>query len=184
MNHLSVVRSGAADHKRLCARPRLVRHAPVFSSPTRPGHVPSKLDARSSGASCPTTPCGACLACRKITRGTHPDVQTLDLETQRRLNEKRAGQNTSLTIDSIRQLAADASLRPMEASRRIIIVDDAETMQEVAQEALLKTLEEPPPAVLILLLANEAGRLLPTIRQALLTVPSWPASSGKVDLRP
>jgi DNA polymerase-3 subunit delta' len=111
-----------------------------------------------------TVPCGICLACRKIARGTHPDVQVLDLDTQRRLSDRRGGQNTTLTIDSIRQLAADAALRPMEAPRRILIVDDAESMQEVAQEALLKTLEEPPPAVLILLLADDASRLLATIQ--------------------
>lgn len=111
-----------------------------------------------------TVPCGACLSCRKIARGTHPDVQVLDLERQRAVAEKRGGQNTSLTIDSIRQLTADAALRPMEAPRRIILIDDAESMQEVAQEALLKTLEEPPPAVLLMLLADDAGRLLPTIQ--------------------
>lgn len=112
----------------------------------------------------PTIPCGECLSCRKIGRGTHPDVQLLDLATQRAMNEKRAGQNTSLTIDSIRQLTVDAALRPMEAPRRIIVIDDAETMQGVAQEALLKTLEEPPPAVLLMLLADDAGTLLPTIQ--------------------
>lgn len=122
------------------------------------------LCCQAPGRDDPTVPCGACLACRKISRGTHPDVQRLDLETQRAVNEKRGGQNTSLTIDSIRQLTVDAALRPMEAPRRIIVIDDAETMQGVAQEALLKTLEEPPPAVLLMLLANDAGALLPTIQ--------------------
>lgn len=111
-----------------------------------------------------TVPCGNCLSCRKIARSTHPDVQALDLERQRAVSDKRGGQNTSLTIDSIRQLTSDAALRPMEAPRRIILIDDAESMQEVAQEALLKTLEEPPPAVLLMLLADDAGRLLPTIQ--------------------
>lgn len=127
-----------------------------------------------------TVPCGTCLACRKIGRGTHPDVQLLDLETQRRLNDKRGGQNTTLTIDSIRQLAVDAALRPMEASRRILVVDDAEAMQEVAQEALLKTLEEPPPAVLLLLLANDAARLLPTIQSRCQIITLRPVAAATI----
>ena len=112
----------------------------------------------------PSVPCGACLACRKIGRGTHPDVQRYDLEWQRRMTEKRAGQNTTLTIETVRQAAADAALRPMEAPRRFIIIGDADAMQGVAQEALLKTLEEPPPAVVMMLLANEPDALLPTIQ--------------------
>ena len=37
-------------------RPTLSREAPVFSRPTRPGQVPEKLVASSSGLSLPTTP--------------------------------------------------------------------------------------------------------------------------------
>ena len=43
-----------------CARPTDSRHAPVFSSPTRPGHRPLKLLASSSGLSLPTTPSRVC----------------------------------------------------------------------------------------------------------------------------
>ncbi|HEU0116478.1 MAG TPA: DNA polymerase III subunit delta' [Thermomicrobiales bacterium] len=108
-------------------------------------------------------PCGVCAACRRVPRGAHPDVEVYDLALQARLND-RGGKNTTIAIDTVRQLRAAAALRPMEGSRRFIILDDAETMQETAQEALLKTLEEPPPAVTLILLAADAEALLPTIR--------------------
>ncbi len=111
-----------------------------------------------------TIPCRECLACRKIGRGVHPDVERFGLARQAALAEKSGGKNTSLTIETIRELCSSVALRPMEARRRFVVVDDAARMQGVAQEALLKTLEEPPEAVVILLLAEDAEAMLPTIR--------------------
>jgi len=121
-----------------------------------------------------TVPCGACLACRKIARGVHPDVQTFDLARQAAAAEKSGGKNTSLTIETVRELTSTVALRPMEAPRRFVLIDDAETMQGAAQEALLKTLEEPPSAVVLLLLADDAEALLPTIRSRCRLVPLQP----------
>ena len=109
-------------------------------------------------------PCGACLPCRKVERGTHPDVQTFSLQTQLALAEKSGGRNTALTIETVRQIRSATALRPLEARRRVIIVEDAETLQEVAQEAFLKTVEEPAASVVVLLIADDAELLLPTIR--------------------
>jgi hypothetical protein len=39
--------------------------------------------------------------------------------------DKTGSKNTSLTIDTVRSLRASAALRPMEATRRVLIVDDA-----------------------------------------------------------
>jgi DNA polymerase-3 subunit delta' len=112
----------------------------------------------------PSVPCGACLGCRKVARGVHPDVQTFGLATQAAQAEKAGSKQTSLTVETVRQLCAATAYRPMEARRRVILVEDAETMQGVAQEALLKTLEEPPAAAVLVLLADDAELLLPTIR--------------------
>ncbi|MCC6314681.1 MAG: AAA family ATPase, partial [Thermomicrobiales bacterium] len=135
---------------------------------------------------CPTerpdrsVPCGVCRACRNVVRGAHPDVQVFDLAGQAAEAEKRGTKNTTLTIDTVRRLRAGAALRPMEAARRIIIVDDAETMQEPAQEALLKTLEEPPQAVTLLLLTDDAEALLPTIRSRCQTIELRPVGVGAI----
>lgn len=110
----------------------------------------------------PGVGCGSCLACRKIARGVHPDVQTYSLASQ--AAGQKGTKNTSLTIETVRELCATASLRPMEARWRVVIVEDAETLQGIAQEALLKTLEEPPAFMIMVLLTNDLELLLPTIR--------------------
>ena len=47
---------------------------------------------------------------------------------------------------------------------RIVIIDQADMLNEAAQNAVLKILEEPPARALIVLTTSQPGRLLPTIR--------------------
>lgn len=120
-------------------------------------------------------PCGSCRACRKIARGVHPDVETWSLES---LANQRSGKPaTNLGIDVVRSLAGSISVRPMEADWRISIIDDAESMFGVAQEALLKTLEDPPSFSIIILLSDDGEQLLPTIRSRCETVALRPVDS-------
>jgi DNA polymerase III subunit delta' len=115
--------------------------------------------------------CQTCSTCRRISRGTHPDVTVYDLDRQQNTAEKSStGKNLSLTIQTVREITSAVALRPMEARQRVIIVDDVETMQETAQEAFLKTLEEPPPYAVILLLTTDAEVLLETIRSRAVTI--------------
>lgn len=111
----------------------------------------------------PSRPCGVCRACRNVMRGTHPDVEVFSLETQLMLADKPTARGT-LSIDTVRRLRSSAALLPLEAGHRVVIVDDAETLLEPAQQALLKTLEEPPRVVTLLLLTDEAESLLATVR--------------------
>ena len=64
-----------------------------------------------------------------------------------------------IRIDDIRELRRDLHMRPFEASRRVYLIFDADTMNEDAADALLKDLEEPPPYAVILLIANDLGPL-------------------------
>jgi DNA polymerase-3 subunit delta' len=76
----------------------------------------------------------------------------------------KPGRGSTLTIDTVRRLRSSGALFPLESDRRILIVDDAETLLEPAQQALLKTLEEPPRGVTLMLLADEPEALLETVR--------------------
>ncbi len=143
-----------------------VRHAYLVAGPEGIGKTTlTRAFCQALNCQAPPEPgvgCGSCLACRKIARGVHPDVQTFSLASQ--AAGQKGTKNTSLTIETVRELCATASLRPMEARWRVVIVEDAETLQGIAQEALLKTLEEPPAFMIMVLLANDTELLLPTIR--------------------
>lgn len=95
--------------------------------------------------------CDRCLSCTKIAKGVHPDVHLL------------APEGSSLKIDQVRGLNQEVTLRPYEGRRKVFILDQAETMTEQAQNALLKTLEEPPGRAVLVLIAPEVSALLPTL---------------------
>ncbi len=70
----------------------------------------------------------------------------------------------TITVSDIRsQVTGDAQIRPYDAEWKVYIIDDAQKMNEAAQNALLKTLEEPPQYVVILLLTTNPNVFLPTI---------------------
>lgn len=148
-------------------RDRRVRHAYLI---TGPGSIGKRALALSFATAlvCPHSvrsgePCGECDACRRAGRGTHPDIQIYSLETQRELAKERTS-GDRLTVDTVREISSVSSYRAYSGDFRVIILDDAETLTEIAQEALLKTLEEPPPQLVLILLADRAESLLPTIR--------------------
>lgn len=104
-------------------------------------------------------PCGVCRGCRKAASGTHPDIIPVLRQTDRNGNLRR-----ELTVDQVRELAADAQVLPNEAERKVYILEEAELMNLNAQNAALKLLEEPPPTVIFLLCAVNPLLLLETVR--------------------
>jgi DNA polymerase III subunit delta' len=126
-----------------------------------------------------SAPCEQCRACRNVLRGVHPDVETFSLDTQVMLADK-PGRAATLTIETVRRLRSSGALFPLESDRRILIIDDAETLLEPAQQALLKTLEEPPRGVTVMLLADEPEALLETVRSRCQEVVLRPVSEAAV----
>lgn len=133
-----------------------VPHSLLFDGPDGVGKRTCALDL-AAALNCLTRidgwACGACSACTRIARGSHPDVLVLAP------NDKGA-----ITVDMAREVIASASYRPFEARRRVVIVDDADRMLPGAQNALLKTLEEPPPSSMLVLVTARPDALLVTVR--------------------
>jgi DNA polymerase-3 subunit delta' len=88
-----------------------------------------------------------------VEAGTHPD-----LETARRPDEK-----SELPIEVVRGLARSMDLKPARGRGKIVILDDADDLNEESANCFLKTLEEPPLGALLILIGTNADRQLPTI---------------------
>lgn len=95
--------------------------------------------------------CGTCPSCRRFEQGTHPDVIRVQPEGK------------SIGIDAVRALQRHAGMRPVLGRRRVALLEPAEAMGDVAQNALLKTLEEPPGAMVLILISHVGEGVLPTI---------------------
>ncbi len=96
--------------------------------------------------------CDECPSCKKIDSQTHPDFLMA------------APEKGEIRVDEIRRIEEVISLAPYEGKRKVVIVDDAETMNPSAANAFLKTLEEPPPQSIIILISASPDRLPETIR--------------------
>lgn len=68
-----------------------------------------------------------------------------------------------IPIDLIRGLTQELYKKPLEGARKVIWIANAQGMQAVAQNALLKSLEEPPAWIVWLLCVDNPSKLLPTI---------------------
>ena len=101
-------------------------------------------------------PCGVCENCRAMQAETHPDYYELSPEVR--------GKSTRIIrIEAIREMQTVVSRSAVRAGRRVVLIDDADTMNEPAANSLLKTLEEPEGQVTFILIAQDRSRLLPTI---------------------
>jgi len=98
--------------------------------------------------------CDACLSCRKVKSGNHPDLRILSPVKKSRI----------IDVDMVQSINEFASLSSIESPWRVFILQDADRMGIPAQNHFLKTLEEPPSNSVFVLITEFPGLLLPTIR--------------------
>lgn len=111
-----------------------------------------------------------CDICARISRKKHPDVHFYQPESA----------NGQYLVEQVRDVVADVMLAPIQADKKIYILDRADRMTDSAANAFLKTLEEPPDDVVIILLASSREGVLPTIVSRCQVVPfrTVPASEA------
>jgi DNA polymerase III delta subunit-like protein len=153
-----------------------VAHAYAFVGPAGSGR---KLAAVAL-AKALVAPTGGSSAAR-IERGAHPDVRLFQ-PTPPENNPKGP---LALRIESVRALERLASLRPVEASWKVFIVDEADRMTIATPQAFLKTLEEPPAQTVIVLILSQLRSLPATLLSRCQIVRFRPRSAeGTIALLP
>ncbi len=97
--------------------------------------------------------CGKCNSCLLIQAETHPDLIFIKPDEDK----------TAISINQIRQLIANAYLKPQFDSYRVAIVNPAEAMTPSAANAFLKCLEEPNERTIFALITDKPSKLPVTI---------------------
>ena len=106
-------------------------------------------------------PCGSCPACRQVAAGTSMDI----VRMSKSAGQGKSGRETYRVDDA----AAFIERLSMGSYGRYLIgiVDEADTLSEIIQNKLLKTLEEPAPDTIILLGVSNRDNLLDTVQSRL-----------------
>ncbi|MBC8115030.1 MAG: DNA polymerase III subunit, partial [Candidatus Saccharimonas sp.] len=123
--------------------------------------------------------CGNCPGCRPFLASAHPDFlyvgrpegkRELPIAAMAGAAERRGQEG----------LCHDLSIRPLAGSRKVAIIDDADTMTDECANAFLKSLEEPPERAMLFLIASNLDAVLPTIRSRCQLVRFAPLSAADI----
>jgi DNA polymerase III subunit delta' len=69
-----------------------------------------------------------------------------------------------IKVDTVRGIAEFAQRTPQSGERKVVVLVDADALNQNAANALLKTLEEPPAGTYLILTTTRPARLLATVR--------------------
>ncbi len=130
-----------------------IHHAYLFCGPRGIGKTScARILAKSLNCEKGPTlkPCGECVACQEITRGSSMDVLEIDGASNR-------------GIDEIRTLRENVKFAPSAGKYKIYIVDEVHMLTTEAFNALLKTLEEPPAHVKFIFATTAPQKMPATI---------------------
>ena len=98
-------------------------------------------------------PCGQCAACRKVAEDIHPDVVTV-----------KDPEHKNVAVEIIREVRADAYIRPNEGARKVYIFPDCALLTEQDQNVLLKIVEDGPAYAAFVFCADHPAQVLQTLR--------------------
>ena len=96
--------------------------------------------------------CGVCEGCRTTMAGSNLDVTAL------------ATDKVIISSDQVHELRDASYVAPVLGPKRVIIVEDADRIQDTTGNVLLKAIEEPPDRTVWILCAPTPEDLLVTIR--------------------
>jgi len=109
----------------------------------------------------------------KVASKGHPDLLTLERPT----DSKTQKQKNDINVETARKVAPFLRMTSADGGWRVVIINDADTMNRNAQNSILKILEEPPKNALLILVCNRLGAMIPTIRSRCRVLNFEPLSS-------
>ena len=160
------------EHLQNAIRLDKVSHAYIFNGPDKSGKM-MLAEAFAAALQCEkkgTEGCMECHSCRQAASHNQPDIIYVTHE-----------KTNTVSVDDIRRkVNQDIAVKPYSSRYKIYIIDEAEKMNQQAQNALLKTIEEPPAYAVILLLTTNADLFLPTILSRCIQLNLKPAASAVI----
>lgn len=148
------------------AEPSTMTHAWLFTGPPGSGRSTAAL-AFAAALQCPHGGCGSCDSCVTAAAGSHPDITRVST------------QGTQFIKGATERLVKTASLTPISSPWQVIVLEDADRLNDTSGNYLLKSIEEPPPRTVWILCAPAVDDVLATIRSrcraVLLRTPPTPA---------
>ncbi|NCD32238.1 MAG: DNA polymerase III subunit delta' [Spartobacteria bacterium] len=105
-------------------------------------------------------PCGRCSACRRVEHFSHANILVIEPVKKSRV----------IGVEAMRETLKWLASSAFEGGWKMLIIFDADRMNDQSANAFLKTLEEPPPQTMMLLLTQAPHALLPTIKSRCQTI--------------
>lgn len=96
--------------------------------------------------------CGQCAGCRTTMGHTNADVMVVATEA------------AQIRVEVTREIVQRAQVAPSQGRWRVVLVEDADRMNDFSANALLKAIEEPPERTVWLLCAPSSQDMIATIR--------------------
>ncbi|MBD5132838.1 MAG: hypothetical protein HDT28_09700 [Clostridiales bacterium] len=109
---------------------------------------------------------------------TYPQPPEVKKAKGKKADDAPKSKKYAISVEDIREIIDNLYLTPFELNKRVYIIENAESMSEICQNKLLKSLEEPPSRVCFILCA--CGRLLPTVASRCNKIELAPFSIEKV----
>ncbi len=115
------------------------------------------------------SPCGECHHCKRVSHMTHPNLHIV------------RPTKTQILKEDIQKLQHDFNRTALEEGPKVYIIDQADTMNAYASNALLKFLEEPHKDIYGILITDDLSHLLPTIISRSQKVPFHPLPATSIE---
>ena len=93
--------------------------------------------------------CEICSACSQVNSLSHPDFYVLNQD--------------SIKVEHIDTLMRKLSTKPISGSKKVFVILNAENVNEISQNKILKSLEDPNSDNIFILSTNRIDKLLPTV---------------------